>query len=427
MKEQGVTQKAPVSNTSASGFIWNGIGTVAVSLSTMVFMMVITNVMGVNEAGIFTIGAAFAQQLYSVVTYEIDTFQTTDAKNKYSHAQYNGARLVLIICALAAAVLIVHMRGYGIEKAAVVLLICLYKCLDGLTRAFYAIFQKNERIDIAGKIQTMKTVVSAILFSISLLLTKHMTFSLSVLVLSYLAIVLIWEIPKCAKYASISVAMGSDTLRILVQCFPLFAGTFILTFISNQSKYVLDSIATQEMCAVFNIIVTPAFVINMMSLTMFKPLLTNLAKELDAGDIKQFKKSIRNMYILITGFTVICVAACFVCGTQILSLLYGVALGDYRIHLCVLMIAGGFNAIAAFSHNVIGVLRKQVVILPIYTCGFILSISMTESMIRDNGLAGACIAYVASMACIAILMMVYIEVDTSKRKHIDFSEAKKDG
>ena len=141
-------------------YIWNAAGSAATSFSTLVLLLGVTRILGAIEAGIFSIGFALAQQVWSVVNCEMVTFQATDRKGKYSFAQYNGARILLFAASMIVIVALTQVRGYDAYKSAVVILLCVYKCLDALSASFFALFQKNERLDIAGKSMTYKTCLS---------------------------------------------------------------------------------------------------------------------------------------------------------------------------------------------------------------------------------------------------------------------------
>lgn len=408
MSEHKPQNEAAASNTSARGFLWNTIGTGLLSLSSIFLLMAVTNIMGAVEAGIFSIGFAFAQQLYALANYEMDTYQATDISNKYRYAQFNGARLFLLIVSLIAAAGIVLLRGYDGYKVSVVLLLCAYKCADAMSRTFYAILQKNERIDLSGKILAIKIVVSSAAFAVCLATTRNMIISLTALLVSYLALMLLYEARISAQYERFSVCVDKKSMALLAECFSLFAGAFILIYICNQPKYVIDAAGSEEMNTIYNIVVMPAFAVNLLSQSLFKPMLTGLSRMWKDGEKARFRKRVIGITLFIAFCTLFCIGAGWLLGTQVLSWLYGVSVVEYKSELSLLLLTGGFNAVANFAFNVIAVFRGQKVILPIYLCGLVISLLIAKPLFQAMGLLGACYAYLIPIAVIAIILLVHI-------------------
>ena len=397
-------------------YIWNAAGSAATSFSTLVLLLGVTRILGAIEAGIFSIGFALAQQVWSVVNCEMVTFQATDRKGKYSFAQYNGARILLFAASMIVIVALTQVRGYDAYKSAVVILLCVYKCLDALSASFFALFQKNERLDIAGKSMTYKTCLSVAGFILGCCVCSQMIMPLVIMNGLYIIGIILFDLRYVGYYDKLSVKMNKKIFHLLLECFPLFIGSFMTVYICNQPKYVLDAVSTPEMQTIFNIIVMPAFVINLLSMFMFRPFLTRIALQWEEKRMNSFIKINVKLY----GFILLCRVGCtfagWLLGISVLSLVYGVDLTGYRMELCVILIGGGMNAAAVLSYNVLSAIRHQKYILWAYVAAFLISLVISGPLIEKMAMMGASISYAIPFLVIAIILIFCIIIETIKRK-----------
>ena len=152
----------------------------------------------------------------------------------------------------------------------------------------------------------------------------------------------------------------------------------------------------------------PAFAVNLLSQSLFKPMLTGLSRMWKDGEKARFRKRVIGITLFIAFCTLFCIGAGWLLGTQVLSWLYGVPVVEYKSELSLLLLTGGFNAVANFAFNVIAVFRGQKVILPIYLCGLFISLLIAKPLFQAMGLLGACYAYLIPIAVIAIILLVHI-------------------
>lgn len=399
-------------------YIWNAAGSAATSFSTLVLLLGVTRILGAVEAGIFSIGFALAQQVWSVVNCEMVTFQATDRKGKYSFGQYNGARILLFVASMIAIVGLTWIRHYDTYKSTVVILLCIYKCLDALSASFFALFQKNERLDIAGKSMTYKTCLSVVGFILCCCVCNQMIIPLIVMNALYIMGILLFDLRYAGYYERLTVKIDKRIFGLLLECFPLFIGSFMTVYICNQPKYVLDAVSTPEMQTIFNIIVMPAFVINLLSMFVFRPFLTKMALEWEQRKMSAFISINARLYGFILLCTVGCTLAGWFLGIPVLSIIYGMDLSAYRMELCVILIGGGMNAVAVLSYNVLSAIRHQQYILGAYVLAFIISLVISRPLIVKIAMLGASISYAVPFFVIAVVLVLCIIIETLKRNKL---------
>ena len=94
-------------------FIWNILGTGLNSFNSLFFLIIVTWVNGVEQAGIYSIAYATALILYTVALYSGRLCQVTDTENKVTDKDYIGNRIfTCIITMVIAVVFSVFIQGY---------------------------------------------------------------------------------------------------------------------------------------------------------------------------------------------------------------------------------------------------------------------------------------------------------------------------
>lgn len=98
-------------------------------------------------------------------------------------------------------------------------------------------------------------------------------------------------------------------LGIYNACWPLFVSSFIMNYLNNAPKYAINTYYDETVQNSYNILFMPAFVINLLSLFVFRPLLTDLARDWEGENIKEFTDIVKKMMILNW-----CTYDCSMCG-----------------------------------------------------------------------------------------------------------------
>ena len=237
-----------------NGYIWNAIGSCSNAMSTMLLLLITTRIFGAFFGGIFTIAAALAQQMLTISSFETGTYYVTDGKNKINISSHFSAKLLLVLISVITATTVSFLQ-YDLYKAVCVIIVCIFKIFDGVSALLFAVLQKNNRIDIAGKSLTLRTVcvICATLLSQSIFricgLTLRTGFMLSVIVMAGTSIIFIftYELHFVKKYSKIVFSKNIKSIfTLLFDCAPMFLGSFILTYICNQPKFVIDKMFSEE-------------------------------------------------------------------------------------------------------------------------------------------------------------------------------------
>lgn len=183
-----------------SAYLWNTSAAMLNAFQTVFILMLISRIDPVIDAGIFTIAFAIGNLMLSIGKFGVRQFQVSDVKETYSFKEYVFLRIltcVLMILAFSAYVGYYYAVGaYSTEKCLVILLVCMTKVVDAVEDVLHGMLQQHIRLDIAGKILTIRITSYIIVYLIiyaatqNLLMTSLIALAVSVvqfLILNYIA------------------------------------------------------------------------------------------------------------------------------------------------------------------------------------------------------------------------------------------------
>ncbi len=409
MREKRLTlsPSAPVQSL----VIWNILGSTANAAFYMLLLMVVNRLSGEAAGGVFSIGYAVAVLMWSIGSFETGPYQVTDHKNRFSFGDYLSFKLLLCGAMLAASAGWMLIDGTRGTELAVTLLLCLFKALDAFSGVFYSRFQKYGRLDISGKSLFFRIVLSMAVFVLVLAAARSLTAACAAACAAEVVWILFYDMRLARRIVPLTPSWNFRACgQLFRECLPLFVSSFGSIFLTNLPKYTIDGLFSNEVQSYFGALFMPASVINLMSLFVFRPLLTTMAREWNAGEKKAFQRLIVKLFLVVAGLTALAMGAAWLFGIPVLSWLYGVDLSPYPAALAVIMLGGGFSAAAVLAVNVLTVMRRQWFAWIGYVIGAAVSLPIAHGLVSSMELTGAAVLYAISMFTVACAFLIAIAV-----------------
>lgn len=387
--------------------IWNMVSSILGAAQSAIFLLVVTHVCDAVYAGIFSIATTLGYQIIAIGSYGMRNFQATDVKQKYKFKEYLLSRYFTSIAMFIFLIGYVWIKDYNTEKALIILAFGVYKAVDVIEDVFHGEFQRYNRLDIGAISMTIRYVISFLVFAVVLITSHNLLFAcICEAVISILVfIILTYEVIKPRKILSVKGAL-KHTGWILRDCFPLFIGGFLYLYVCNAPKYAIDNCLSQESQMYFAILFMPVFVVNLLSSFVYRPLLVRMAICWNEKRNKEFWHMVMTQIALIFVLTIMGILGAYLCGTQILSLVYGVDVNPYRNCLVLLMFGGGFAALIGFLINVLTVMRLQTLLLLGYMVASVAALIVSNPIVSKLGIFGASVLYVGLMVLVAAFLLV---------------------
>lgn len=391
--------------------IWNMMGSLVYALSTIILTIVTTRVVGEYHGGDFAIALGTGQMMAAIGYYEVRTMQVTDLHQEYHFHDYVFHRLFSTSLMILASIGFVMIKMYALEKSLLVLLLCVWKMLDTFADVFEGLFQQKERLDISGKSLFTRTLLSALAYILCLVITKQMYISIIVaIIISILCIwlfnLIIYPVFEQPKW----IFSKMKLIKLFKACFPLFAGTFMFSYISNSARYAIDAQLNANDVAYFTAVFLPVSTINLVSGFIFKPLLTTFAEKWETDTPKQFAHLMIKFVYMIMLITFVIALCGYLLGIPVLSFLYGLDLNAYRNDLVLLLIGGGFSAFSTIEYYCLAVMRVQKFVFIGYLLVFIISLIIPNPSVQQMGLHGAALCYLLLMVLIVVAFSIGIYI-----------------
>ncbi|NRG67927.1 lipopolysaccharide biosynthesis protein [Streptococcus suis] len=407
-------------HSNNSQYIWNIVGTISSVLISTFLLLVATRLGTSQQADIFALAYTIAQQLYIIGIFGVRPFQSTDVKEEFLFQSYLSTRIVTIVLMNMSLVGILAIGGYSLEKLLIVLFVSLYRSCDAFSDVYQGFFQQQLRSDLAGKILFYRSVFSATIFVVVVVLSKSLLFSsISLFLCNFsLTFLLDFRIYKKQNFRTISwkdCLQRIEIVQILKACFPLFFNGFLINYIFSEPKLAIDELLEvgkgfEGMQRDFNVLFMPTFVLNLLFIVL-RPLLTQLSLYWTNKEYVKFNMQIKRITLVLLGLELIVLLGGYLIGLPILGLVFGVNLLSYKMEFMILLFGGLFNLFATLIDNIMTIYRKQRLLLIANIVAFVISKLITTNLVNKYGLAGASLSFLISMvAFFSLSFIIYIYV-----------------
>ncbi len=396
-------------------YLWNSLGLGAWGIEFPLLSVVITQLVGVEGAGMFSMAWATALMLMFIGNYGVRTFQVSDVHEEQSFAAYQIARFLTCTLMAAAGWLWCLMHNYDQPMLTIFLGVLGFRMMDGLSDVYEGRLQQQDKLYLAGISIALRSVATFVICTVLLLLTHNLAvasvgmFAASVVTFLLFSLpVALLETPKSRQPELI------ELREIFVQCFPAAAALFLYSVIDNMPKFAMEGTLSYDNQLYYNAIYIPAHTIIMTIGFIYKPQLMRLATVwADPNSRRRFDIIIFAVLGVVVGITAIVALFMGVIGIRMLSFFYGVDFSHLRDLVFAMVVAGGIAAAIDFLYQIITVLRQQAAVTRLYTVGFIASIPISYGLVHVFKLAGA--VYAALVTMLVLLILLVIQYTTIRR------------
>ncbi len=408
------------SHRTTRDYICNTLGTGAWGMVFPVLTIVVTQLCGAEQAGMFSMAFIIGTLLMILGNYGVRTYQVSDIDERHSFSDYQVNRVVTCILMMVVAYVYCGIRGYSEQMFTMCMGVCAYKMIDALADVYEGRLQQADKLYLAGISQAFRSLVVLVVFSVFLFISRDLGLSsiamavAAVLTFVFLTFPLsLLETPKSARMSAQSIA------ALFKQCFPVFIALFMYALIDNMPKFVMETALSYDNQLYFNALYFPAQAILLTVGSVYKPLLVRMAQMwADAEKRARFHLVILAIVALVIALTLVVIFLMAWIGIPIMSFMYGVDFEQFRGLSYIMIAAGGVTAIIDFLYQVITVLRRQKSVMKLYLITFGFSLFIPILLIDFTGLPGAVIGYLIVMTILLVLLVwEYISICIDLAKH----------
>lgn len=388
--------------------IWNIVGTGINAFASLIFMIIVTRINDVYEAGVFSFAFSAATLFNVIGTYAGRIYQVTERKN-ISNKEFFVNRLISCLIMYISAIVFVAIRSYEVEKIIIIMLLCFWKMLEAFCDVIYAFLQKDDELYKVGISLTLKNVIGIIIFLAVELITRNLIASIIAFIITYSIIMIFYDFVQTDIRKQVRGKVNKENIiDIFKNGFPTFCVTFLNIYIINASKYAIDSLMTDNYQTIFGIIVMPATMMILLAQFMVHPFLNMISRYIEKNDYKSLNKFLIKITLLLTGIAIATIVFCYFIGIYILEFIYGIPLIDYNICLSIILVGSMFSALTSIITTVLIAMRHTLVQMIVYIAISIIAFVSSNILVSKYGVMGASINYSLIMIInCAVFFVIY--------------------
>lgn len=390
--------------------IWNTFGTILNSCISFLYLVIITRTNGVESSGIFSYCYSISLILYTFISYGGRTYQISDTSGEFSDSTYFNSKYVTCLIGILITLIYSFTMDSSINKNIIVFLLFLIRCIEAFSDVCYAVFQKNDRIDLIGKSLSIKVICCIISFWIVNRLTSNLILdSIAALITTYI-VYLLYDKKKIKEFMLHKEKFEfSESVRLLKVCKFFCFFNLIVNIIANIPRIFVEKFFSDYQQGYFGIIIMIPTVMTLLGYIILQPLMMRIIDSFKNKEYKKLKKIIVFLFGSVVIATIVCEIGFVICGCQILTFIYQMDFSEYKTVIIITILAGTFNVFTIFLSNLLTILRctkQQIYLYIVVVCiGMIL---LKEGAV--SGFTNLFINYFFMMIMQAIIFFIYFVI-----------------
>lgn len=369
---------------------WNAVGNTAYNGLQWLITVIVTRRAGFGEAGILALAMSLSLTFRTVAYFGIRNFQVSDNKNRYSDGDYMGFRIITCTASVFLCMIFAAVNGYGSVQIIAIFLYMLFRISEGFSDFFQGVMQKNERLDAAGIILTVKAVLTTVFFIAGFYITGSLNAGLCFMSLSAAVVTFILEFPSAEHICGERIKIRVSNCRNLArETIPLFIYLLEASVIFNMPKYFISLSFDEAQLGAYSNIFSMALIIQAVFQYIYIPFITELSKFGHFGNASEFKRLEIKIISVLVFLTVLFSTAAHIGGLPLLTLIFGQGIAEYQNIILPTVLSVCAYSFTAFV-SVIKVIKRDFRSLIVgHALGAVTGIASTLFFIDLYGLNGA--------------------------------------
>lgn len=393
-------------------FIWNSIGSTVNAMTSLLYMIVVTRINGIEVAGAFTFAFSLAILFQVIGYYAGRVYQVTDVDKNVSDSDYIVSRLITSSLMIVLGIIYSLIKGYGFDKFIIIFILLLFRAVEVIADVIYGVFQKQDNLYKAGISLFLKGMLCFIFFTIVDLITKDIMLSILAILVLQIIILIFYDIRNLIKS---DFKLESPKKESLISIFKIGLYTFLLAlftqYLINAPKYAIDNYLSDSYQTIYGIIAMPATFLVLCSQFILHPYLMKMTNFINKKEYTALFKLVRKLLLALGLIGVISLVVAYLIGIPFLELIYGIKLNAYLISLLVIIFGATLYGLATILSSVLVAFRKIKMQALVFFVDSILAYFLSNYLVKNNMVIGGSITYMISMSIlfISFLIIYYIK------------------
>lgn len=387
--------------------LWYTLGTLCSSATSFLLMIYVTRILGVDQAGVFSISYSVGQLMLSIGWFGTRQFQVSDINEEFQFSDYLSLKLLTSFIMIVGSLIYSFFLHFNTYKLFVTFLYCLFLICDVFADLFSARFQQVDKLYLSGISYIIRILGYNFVILVSLLCFRNLVVSILMAMVYSVFELWLFDTQLIKRISNIRIEFNIGKLISLMKnCFPLFISSFLTTFIVNIPKNAIELNFDSSVQTYYNIIFMPSYIINLFCMFVFVPLYTSIANTWLNSTKKKFIQTVVKLFLFDVILSISVFVGCYFLGIPLLEFVYGVDLQAVKSSFLILIVAGCFTSMNSILSYIFTVVRKQQFMVYIYIVAMILSQALVKYLTLKYGIFGASLDYLFGIASITVLFTI---------------------
>lgn len=330
-------------------FFWTFIGNAIYAGSQWGMLIILAKFGNPEMVGIFSLALAIVSPIIMLTNLELRGVQVTDTKNMYNFNDYLGLRITTSLIALLILLIVIAFSGYPLNTVIVIFIMFVAKVIESISDVTFGLLQKKEIMNRISLSMIFKGILSLILLAIMVMVTKSLIFGTFGLALSWLIILIFYDIRNIKIYESIKPIFNiSILINVAKLSLPLGIVVMMGSINTNLPRYFLEYYINEESLGYFAAMAYLLVAGNTVINALAQSATPRLAKYFSNGDKKKFATLLLKMTGIGLLIGIIGLFLSWKFGEEILTILYTAEFAKYSNVFVLIMIAGVINYSGSF-------------------------------------------------------------------------------
>lgn len=393
-------------------FILNSLGLGLNQLIPIFLMLIIKILSNLSDVGLFSTAYYISQIIFIIGVFGGRNYQISE--NKYESSVLFYCRLITVMMMFVFALIFVFANNYSYEFVKVLLMCILFRGVEAVSDFFYGIAQRNNQLYLVGISQSLRSVLSIILFIITYKIFKNLLLSTTMIFITYTLILILFDVKYCM--IEYNKPIKNEIFSVLRKQVSIFLTNFLFIINMNVTRYILSITSSLESQAIFNLLIQITSIILLISTFIYQPSLTKLLSFEIKSDFDSQKALIYKIILLIFGVSIFSSIILYLFGFNIVQVVLDINISEYSTPIIIATFISAFGGTTYLLNSVLVLKGANNLQLIIFAVSCTLSGVASYYLISSSGSIGAIYGQSLAMIVPSILLFALLTYKFTKKK-----------
>lgn len=396
-------------NSLAKNMLWSSIGNLVYCICLWAITILTVRLCSYDQAGYLSLAMSASSTCSTIGLFSMRNFQISDVTEEFRISEYVGSRFVTCFISVVFC-LFYSLQSSSAYQGLCILAFMTIRLAECGIDVIHGVDQKYGRYDIIGKSLLLRGILTVLVFSFGLIATNDLLITLLITGCINLLAMFGYDVRKTNKLEALHPSFEiKKIVKLLKECAPLVAMSFLLSMIPLIPKSSVQEIIGNEMLGIYSSIGSPTLVVQVFATYAFNPLLPKLAAHYNEREYSEFLRIFHKLFIILIAFSAVMLFGASLLGRFGLKILYGSEILRYYDLFIPLVWCTILTAFVWILNSIVISIRKIYPMLIAMVVSFGLDLVLSKYFINIFEANGASYIQILSYIVFALSMIAIVE------------------